>query len=271
MRGGTGSSARSPFRMMRTTPEPARIPTEKGVVMADLVVSLIPLVIGVVMSPLAIMALVAVLLSSRARSNGIAFLIGWALALVFVVGASFVILGLLEVDSRHSLPTWADILRLVLGVVLLLGAVVVYRRGGKAKKAMAKAATPGEVVAAAPQLPGWLHAVASFSPARSLALGFGIFALNPVDASCAVLAALSIRLAEVTSATAFVVAIVFIVVGAAPIGLPVVLILVRGSSAEPFLNATRTWIATHTNVTNAALLLVIAILQIQKGLSGLLG
>ena len=53
--------------------------------MTELIVQLIPLVIGIVMSPLAIMALVAILVSKMARANGIVFLIGWVVGVVGVV------------------------------------------------------------------------------------------------------------------------------------------------------------------------------------------
>ena len=62
----------------------------------------------------------------------------------------------------------------------------------------------------------------------------------------------------------------FAALGILPIAAPVVFVLVRGERAKPFLDATRTWIAGHTGVLNAALLLVVGILQLQKGISALL-
>ncbi|MGG7465902.1 MULTISPECIES: GAP family protein [unclassified Plantibacter] len=238
--------------------------------MGEVVLSLLPLVLGVVLSPLAIMALVAVLLSRNARANGVMFLIGWALAVVVVLGVSFLIFTALAVHDRQAPPLWVAVVRIVLAVVLILGAVFVYRRGKARIEKMAVATTPAQVVAAAPQLPGWLHAVESFSPFRSFLLGFGIFLLNPVDASCAILASLELRLADLPVGQTIAVAVVFAVLGVLPIALPVVFTLVRGEAAQPLLDRTRTWIAGHTNVLNAALLLVIAVLQLQKGISALL-
>lgn len=42
---------------------------------------LVPVVFGVILSPLAIMALVAILLSDRAWANGIAYLVGWVVGI----------------------------------------------------------------------------------------------------------------------------------------------------------------------------------------------
>ncbi|WP_311243280.1 GAP family protein [Microbacterium sp. WCS2018Hpa-23] len=238
--------------------------------MTDLVLSLLPLALGVVMSPLAIMALVAVLLSQRARVNGVMFLIGWALGVFIGVFASFAVLGFFEIHERNAPPLWVPIVRLLIGISLLLGAVWIYRRGRAHTLAMAQASSPTEVTAAAPQLPGWLKSVETFTPARSLALGAGIFLLNPVDLSCAILAALDVRLAALDTTASVLVLLIFGLVGVLPIGIPVVLVLVKGEAADPALHRIRAWIASHTSVLNAALVLVIAVLQLQKAVSALL-
>ncbi|KQR45182.1 hypothetical protein ASF87_13015 [Microbacterium sp. Leaf161] len=235
--------------------------------MTDLVLSLLPLSLGIVMSPLAIMALVAVLLSRRARVNGLMFFVGWALGVALGLSASFMVLGFFEVHERQAPPLWVPILRLLLGILLVVGAIWIYRRGQAHARAMARASSPGDVTAAAPQLPGWLKSVETFTPGRSLALGFGIFVLNPVDLSCAILAALDVRVANLDATTSLLVMVVFGLIAVLPIGIPVVLVLAKGESATPTLTRIRAWIAGHTSVLNAALVLVIAVLQLQKAVS----
>ncbi|WP_265523598.1 GAP family protein [Oerskovia flava] len=239
--------------------------------MGALVLELLPLGLGIVMSPLAIMALVAVLLSQRARTNGVLFLVGWVVGLALVLALSFVLLDALEVHERRTPPLWVPVIRLLLGAGLLYATVFVYRRGSSRKQQMAAAGSPREVAAAAPQLPGWLQAVDTFTPGRSFLLGLGIFALNPVDVSFAFLAALEIRLAEVPTTAAVGSLVVFGLAGTLPIAVPVCWRLAAGPRAEPSLDHVRRWIAAHTSVLNAALLLFIAVLQIQKGVSALVG
>ena len=113
--------------------------------MGELVISLIPLALGVVMSPLAIMALVAVLVSKRARANGIAYLIGWSVAMIAILAASFALFGLLEVRQYGQPPLWSAYVRLFIALLLIVGAVYVYRRGRDRTRQMAKAVTPGEI------------------------------------------------------------------------------------------------------------------------------
>lgn len=59
-------------------------------------------------------------------------------------------------------------------------------------------------------------------------------------------------------------------VGTLPIALPVLYVLARGENAQPQLGRVRRRIAGNTHVLNAALLLVIGAIQLQKGISGLL-
>ena len=238
--------------------------------MGELILALVPVALGVVLSPLAIMALVAVLLSHNARANGIAYLLGWFLGLAGLMALFLWLFPLLAVHERGEPPLWVPLLRLLVGLFLVGSAVWVYRKGRVHIARMAAASTPREVVAASPQLPGWLHSVESFRPGRTLLLGVGLFVLNPVDASCAIIAALDITLTGVDPTAGFWVAVVFIVVGTVPIALPVLYVIVRGQAAQPFLDLVRTWIAGNTHVLNAALLLVIGALQLEKGIAALL-
>lgn len=238
--------------------------------MGELILALIPVALGVVLSPLAIMALVAVLLSRKARANGIAYLIGWFVGLAGLVALCLWLFRLFEVHELSEPPLWVPVVRLVLGLFLTGAAVWVYRKGRAHIVQMAAASSPEDVVAASPQLPGWLHSVESFRPGRTLLLGWGLFVLNPVDASCAVIAALDISLADVSTSAGVWVAAIFVVVGTLPIAVPVVYVVVRGAAAQPLLDRVRAWIAGNTHVLNAALLLVIGALQLEKGIAALL-
>lgn len=238
--------------------------------MGELILGLVPVALGVVLSPLAIMALVAVLLSQNARANGIAYLLGWFVGLAGLMALFLWVFPMLQVHQRGEPPLWVPLVRLLVGFFLVASAVWGYRKGRVHVARMAAASTPRDVVAASPQLPGWLHSVESFRPGRTFLLGIGLFVLNPVDASCAVLAALDITLSDVASAAGLWIAVAFVVVGTLPIALPVAYVVVRGRDAEPLLDRVRTWIAGNTHVLNAALLLVIGALQLQKALAALL-
>ncbi|MGO4487654.1 GAP family protein [Microbacterium sp. 2RAF4] len=238
--------------------------------MGELILDLVPVALGVVLSPLAIMALVAVLLSRNARTNGIAYLLGWFLGLAGIMALGLWLFPMFAVHEHNEPPLWVPVVRVLIGGFLVSAAVWVYRKGRARIEQMAAAATPRDVVDASPQLPGWLHSVESFRPGRTFLLGLGLFVLNPVDASCAILAALDITQSDVAPGAATAVAGVFIVLGTLPIALPVFFVLARGAHAQPVLDRMRSWIAGNTHVLNAALLLVIGALQLEKGIAALI-
>jgi Sap, sulfolipid-1-addressing protein len=81
----------------------------------------LPFAVGVAISPMPIVAVVLMLVTPRARTNGPAFLLGW-LAGIAVAGAVLLAVAGPSDASRQGQPAaWVDWLKLVLG--LLLGLV----------------------------------------------------------------------------------------------------------------------------------------------------
>ena len=234
--------------------------------MIELIWTLVPVLLGVVASPLAVIALVAVLLSQNARRNGVTFLLGWSGAVLVSVLLGYWLFGWLQVDLDAAAQPWVPYVRLGAGVLLAVGAVWTYRRSKAKIRLMAAASSPKDVVEAAPQLPGWLHSIDAFTAQRSLALGLGIFLLNPINVSCALIAALDIRLAGLEGTVSWTFVAVFVLLSIAPMAVPVYLVLAKGAQAEPFLAALRSWIAAHNGTLSTVFLGIIAFMQIQKAL-----
>ncbi len=237
--------------------------------MGELLLLLTPLAVGALLSPLAVVAVVVVLLSSRPGPNGVALLVGWFLGVVLVLGLGLALAAGLAGRQKSDPPLWVEVLRIVIGVVLILSGIVVWRRKQAAVREMAAATRPAEVVAAAPQLPSFLKSLAEFQPGRCLLLGVALFVINPVDFACGFGAGVDIGAADVSTGEAVVAAVLFILVACVPIAIPVGVCLAQGKAADPFLNRLRTWIAENTTALNAGMLLVIGIIQLIKGVKGL--
>lgn len=237
--------------------------------MGSLLLSLIPVSLGIVMSPLAVIAVVAVLFSDRARVNSVAFLAGWIGGIVFALAVSYAVLTALQVYERQDPPLWVPVIHLVIGSVLLAGAWFVHSRERAHLRAMSLASGPGDIADAAPHLPKVLQSVEHFDAPRSVLLGFALFVLNPIDVSCALAAALDLRLSTVSGAGQITVAGLFVLIGASSVIAPVALLLVRKEKAAAPLGHLRTWIAGNTKLLNIALLVLIAVMQINKGVQGL--
>src|SRR5262249_57851436 len=125
---------------------------------------LLPSAVGVALSPLPIVAVILMLGTAKARSTGPVFALGWIAGLVIVS----VIVLLVAGDADHpdsATSTSINWLEVGLGLVFLAMAAREWR-----SRPQHAAATP---------MPQQLATVDAFTPAKSLALGAGLAAINP--------------------------------------------------------------------------------------------
>ncbi len=79
------------------------------------------------LSPATIIVFILLLLTNRAQANAPAFLVGWALSLTVVFGASYA-LGSTRTSQHGSGKTLVDVLELAMGLALVVLAVRAWRR-----------------------------------------------------------------------------------------------------------------------------------------------
>lgn len=118
---------------------------------------LIPLAVGAVISPLPIVATVAILLSTRGRANGAAF----AVSAVLVAFALTLIAALTSSRAGAHRSDGDELVVMIVTTALVLGFA--------ALASISWAARPRDGRPA--QTPGWLAAVDSISPLRAAGLG----------------------------------------------------------------------------------------------------
>jgi hypothetical protein len=112
----------------------------------------LPLAVGVALSPIPIVAVVVLLTSSRARSLGPVFVLGWLLGLVVVGTIVLALIGPRGGGSSGQRTTWLSWVLIVVGVLLLVEAVRRLRgRSGGGEEA---------------PLPAWLGRLTGSSPRR---------------------------------------------------------------------------------------------------------
>ena len=88
--------------------------------MGEAIGQLLPFAVGVALSPTPIVAMILMLITPKARVNGIVFVLGWMVG-VAVAGAILLALADPTGASDDGEPAeWTYWLRLVLGVLLLL-------------------------------------------------------------------------------------------------------------------------------------------------------
>ncbi len=213
----------------------------------------LPLAVGVALSPVPIIAIVLMLETPRARTNGPAFAVGW---LAGLTGLGAVLLAITSGRSGDDGPaTWVSVLLLVIGAVFILLAARTWRgrpRGGDR----------GE-------LPDWMKAIDGFTALRSLAAGVFLSALNPKNLALTVAAVAEIAAAGISSAEEVGALIVFVLLGSATILASVAIFFALGERAERILGGIKSWMAAYSAAIMTVLLLVLGAKLIGDAISGL--
>ncbi|MGQ3675837.1 GAP family protein [Xanthobacter sp. TB0139] len=188
--------------------------------------------LGVAISPLVIIALVMILLSPRAKENGIAFLAGWLFGLGALGGVIFMIGGLSGMGHR---PVIHGALALTFG--LLLFALALRSWGHRKDKQ---------------ETSRWLSAADHFTPLQAGAAGCFFAAIYPKN--LILTAAMASKLAETASPQRIEDYGLFIVIGSLTIAGPVVLYLLAGKTIQPRLDRSKDWLVQHSRQILIALL-----------------
>ncbi|MCY7417085.1 MAG: GAP family protein [Chloroflexi bacterium] len=222
--------------------------------MGSVIGDILPFAIGVAISPVPIIAVILMLFSARAGTNGLAFLGGWVVGLLAVSIIVLAVSGASGVGSGTR-PLWFALVKLVLGVLLLL-------LGWEKLKTRPPAGT------AAP-MPKWLQAVDQMTPGKAFGMGALLSGVNPKNLILAVGAALVVAPARLSVTDAGVAVLVFVIIGSASIAVPVLYYRLGGAPAKARLTQAKGWLGENNSTVMAVLLLIFGVVLIGKGIGGL--
>jgi threonine/homoserine/homoserine lactone efflux protein len=212
----------------------------------------LPIAVGVLASPMPIVALVLMLVSRRARSNGLAFVIGWVVG-IFLVGIIVVLVTGAATGDEGPTSSWVGWVKIVLGLLLLLVGIKQWR--GRPR---------GEDQATTPT---WMAAIEDFSPVKAFGTGFALSALNPKNLILVVAGAAAIATATTDTTDRILAMVVFTVVASLGVAIPYGIYLSMGERAAELLGRIKTWMIANNAVIMAVLLLVIGVKVLGDGLS----
>ena len=211
--------------------------------------------VGVAISPVPIIAVVLMLATPKGRVNGPAFLAGWVVGLA-VLGTIVLLVASGASASTHGTPaTWVSILEIVLGVLLWLLAVRQWRGRPHGEDE--------------PQLPGWMKTIDGFTPARSVAMGVALSAINPKNLLLTVGAAAAIAQTGASSLSQAVALAVFIVIATLGVGVPVGIYFVMGDRGSNILRGLHDWMARENATIMAVICLIIGAKLVGDAISAL--
>jgi Sap-like sulfolipid-1-addressing protein len=218
---------------------------------------ILPLAVGVALSPLPIVAIVLMLVTPRARANGLAFIGGWLIGLAVVGAIVLALAGPTDASEQGGPATWVSILKLVLSVLLLLVALRQWR--GRPKK-------DDEVA-----VPKWMGAIDRFTAGKALGAGAVLSGANPKNLLLAISAGAAIAQTGIAGGQQAIAFTVFAIIGTLGVGIPVILFFALGERSGPLLDGLKTWMSGHNAAIMAVLCLVIGVKLIGDAIGELSG
>lgn len=210
----------------------------------------LPIAVGVLVSPMPIVALVLMLVSRHAGSNGTSFVVGW-LAGIFVLGTLVALLVGAAGSAEADTPAWAALLKIVLGALLLLLALRSWR--GRPEE--------GE---SAPT-PSWMAALDEFNAAKAFGTGVLLGSVNPKNLLLVVSAGSTIATATPMTGERIVAMAVFTVVASLGVLVPFGIYLLAGDRAAQLLEGIKSWMIANNAAIMTVLLVVLGVKMVGDG------
>lgn len=210
---------------------------------------------GVAISPAAIIAVILILFSRRARINGPLFLLGWVVSLGVLVGVVYAISDQSNAGTSNTSSDSVSWLKIGLGVSFLL----------LARRDWRKRPEPG----VEREMPKWMTRVDALTPPQSLGLGVLLGAVNPKNLALSIGAAAGVAQLDLSTPDAVVSLVVFVAVGSLSVAGPVIYHRLGGEKATTKLNELEGWLGQHNDAVMAVLFLVFGVALIAKGLAPL--
>jgi len=223
--------------------------------MGPVVGDLLPLAIGVAVSPIPIIAVILMLLSRKAGAASAGFALGWVIGiLVVTVVVLTVTSGASNSDGEPSdAVSWV---KLVLGLLLLLVGIRQWRR-----RPQAGADVP---------LPKWMAAIDEVTPLKAVGLGAVLSGVNPKNLLLCAGAGVTIGAADLSGADQTVCVAVFTIIAASTVLVPVIGYAVAKDRLSQPLQDLKAWLQANNATVMAVLILVIGVALFGKGLGGLI-
>jgi threonine/homoserine/homoserine lactone efflux protein len=211
--------------------------------------------VGILVSPLPIVAVILMLFTARGKANSIAFVAGWIIGLAAVGAVVLSLSDAADVSSDSDASDGSGGVLVVIGVLLIVAAVRRWRQRPHAGEAV----TP----------PKWMSRIDGLRPVAAFLLGVLLAAVNPKNLLLAVAAAATIGQAGLSASDTVVTWAIFVLLASLSVLAPVVYRLVRGEHAQATLDGARSWLEANNSVVMAVLFLVIGAKILGNGLSTL--
>jgi hypothetical protein len=214
---------------------------------------MLPLAVGIAISPTTIISTVLLLLSPKAKSTSVALLLGCVVGIAVAVAFFAFLSWLLPLpSSSRSSPTTGVILVAVGALLLALAVRQWQNRPPKGERA---------------ELPKWMAGIDSITPAKAFALGILLSTASPKNLLLALSAGVILGSTLLSVGQVAVLITLFTAIAASTVAVPVVAYLVASARMAGPLEGLREWLVDNSLPIMVVVLLVIGIVLIGNGIA----
>ncbi|SKA80500.1 Sap, sulfolipid-1-addressing protein [Agreia bicolorata] len=209
---------------------------------------LVPLAVGMVISPLPIVAIVAIVLAPRGRTSAPAFLSVFTLvSLVFVVIGMFASAGASATVSGGS-----KVIVLVLTIAVMIGFAILAVVSWLTRPA----------TGSSPKVPSWLATIDTITPERAAGLGFVMAITNTKNIPLALKGGSLIGDAHLQIGTVILLCIAIALAGSLALIIPTALSALRSESINAALKRLKTEMTTHNAIIMTVMFAMLAAVEL---------
>lgn len=221
--------------------------------LSQVIGDLLPSAVGVALSPIPIVAVILMLGTARARSDGPAFAAGWMVGMIAVAAVVLVLTG--SADTSSTASDGVNGVKVALGILFFALAAKQWRnRPG-----------PGEEA----EMPGWMKTIDEIEPGRAFVLGAGLSGLNPKNLALTLAATATISQAGLSTADAVVAVLVFVVIASVTVAGAVAFYLLAEERAKAPLAEIKQFMVEHNAVIMMVILVILGAKLLGQGFGGL--
>ena len=217
---------------------------------------ILPDALGIAISTVPIIAVILILFTKKAKSNGLAYLLGWIVGLALLCGIVFALASLVQPAAPGSGTNYVTaIVKIVLGLLLVL--LGFKQWSGRPKK--------GEQ----PKFPAWMATLDTITPTRAFTLAVFLGVVNTKNIPIVLSAVPDLTSMGLSMSQEIIVLGILVLLGSLLIAVPVLANIFFGSRIAPVLTVWKGWLVENNHTVLFLVFLLIGVMILGKGIEGL--
>ncbi|MFD4351730.1 GAP family protein [Nocardia sp. NPDC058518] len=219
--------------------------------MGSVIGDLLPLAVGVAISPIPIVAAILMILSKNAGGAAKGFAAGWVAGILVVTVVVTLLAGSLGDSAAKEPSAVVSWIKIVLGALLVLLAV---------KQWQSRSDTA---------VPAWMQAIDTLTVVKAAGLGALLSGVNPKNLLLCVSAGVAIGSGGLSAGGDIVAIVVFTLIASVTVLAVVLGYALAADKLRPTLDSARQWLQANNHAVMAIVLLVMGAVVVGKGIGGL--